>query len=144
MENVFILAMKITNKIDEANFLIKKFSWIDFFIVSLDENKMVIFGTMDSSFGKQVEIIMENVCYIDMPTSWKMNIKENNPIKFISQNNMTEAFVNKFLDNGKGDLFMFSAESFMGETFYHIAASSFELRILSYNKYFPWNMDIKN
>lgn len=69
MEKVFILAMKITNKIDEANFLIKKFSWIDFFIVSLDEHKMVIFGTMDSSFGKQVEIIMENVCYIDMPTS---------------------------------------------------------------------------
>ena len=65
--------MKITNKIDEANLLIKKFPWIDFFIVSLDEHKMVIFGTMDSSFGKQVEIIMENVCYIDMPTSWKMN-----------------------------------------------------------------------
>ncbi|GJH39616.1 hypothetical protein RCZ04_01660 [Capnocytophaga sp. HP1101] len=133
-----------TDKIAEANTLLKKFLWLDLFIVSFDEREIILFGTMDSSFGKQVEIILIDVCYIDMPTVWKLDLTSENPILFTAQNEMNEISINRFLDNnnGKGNLFTFTAEGFNNETKYHIVADSFELHLLSYDSYFTWETNM--
>ena len=50
---------------------------------------------------------------------------------------------NRFLDNhnGVGDLFTFSAEGVNKGIQYHIVAGGFELQLLSYDSYFPWEIN---
>jgi hypothetical protein len=48
-----------TNKIAEANIILKKFLWLDIYMVDFNEEQIILFGTKDASFGKQVEIILK-------------------------------------------------------------------------------------
>ena len=98
---------------------------------------------MDVSLGKQVEIILKKICYIDMPIMWELEVTSENPIVFISQDEMNENYKNRFLDNhnGVGDLFTFSAEGVNKGIQYHIVAGGFELHFLSYDSYFPWEIN---
>jgi len=90
-----------TDKIAEANIMIKKFLWLDIYMVDFNEEEIILFGTMDASLGKQVEIILKKVCYIDMPTMWELEVSSENPIVFIPQDEMNENYKNKF---GTSDL----------------------------------------
>jgi len=107
------------------------------------EEEIILFGTKDASFGKQVEIILKKVCYIDMPTMWELDLTSENPIVFTAQEEMNEIYKNRFLDNhnGVGDLFTFSAEGVNKGIQYHIVAGGFELHFLSYDSYFPWEIN---
>ena len=107
------------------------------------EEEIILFGTKDASFGKQVEIILKKVCYIDMPTMWELDLTSENPIVFTAQEEMNEIYKNRFLDNhnGVGDLFTFSAEGVNKGIQYHIVAGGFELHLLSYDSYFPWEIN---
>ena len=107
------------------------------------EEEIILFGTKDASFGKQVEIILKKVCYIDMPTMWELDSTSENPIVFTAQEEMNENYKNRFLDNhnGVGDLFTFSAEGVNKGIQYHIVAGGFELHLLSYDSYFPWEIN---
>ena len=107
------------------------------------EEEIILFGTKDASFGKQVEIILKKVCYIDMPTMWELDLTSENPIVFTAQEEMNENYKNRFLDNhnGVGDLFTFSAEGVNKGIQYHIVAGGFELQLLSYDGYFPWEIN---
>ena len=107
------------------------------------EEEIILFGTKDASFGKQVEIILKKVCYIDMPTMWELDSTSENPIVFTAQEEMNEIYKNRFLDNhnGVGDLFTFSAEGVNKGIQYHIVAGGFELHLLSYDSYFPWEIN---
>ena len=132
-----------TNKIAEANIILKKFLWLDIYMVDFNEEQIILFGTKDASFGKQVEIILKKVCYIDMPTMWELDLTSENPIVFTAQEEMNEIYKNRFLDNhnGVGDLFTFSAEGVNKGIQYHIVADGFELHFLSYDSYFPWEIN---
>ena len=101
-----------TDKITEANIILKRFLWLDIYMVDFNEEEIILFGTMDVSLGKQVEIILKKICYIDMPIMWELEVTSENPIVFISQDEMNENYKNRFLDNhnGVGNLFIFSAE----------------------------------
>ena len=66
------------------------------------EEEIILFGTKDASFGKQVEIILKKVCYIDMPTMWELDLTSENPIVFTAQEEMNEIYKNRFLDNHNG------------------------------------------
>ena len=92
------------------------------------EEEIILFGTKDASFGKQVEIILKKVCYIDMPTMWELDSTSENPIVFTAQEEMNENYKNRFLDNhnGVGDLFTFSAEGVNKGIQYHIVVGGFE------------------
>ena len=107
------------------------------------EEEIILFGTKDASFGKQVEIILKKVCYIDMPTMWELDLTSENPIVFTAQEEMNEIYKNRFLDNhnGVGDLFTFSAEGVNKGIQYHIVAGGFEFQLLSYDSYFPWEIN---
>ena len=132
-----------TDNIAEANIMIKKFLWLDIYMVDFNEEAIILFGTMDASLGKQVEIILKKICYIDMPTMWELEVSSENPIVFIPQDEMNENYKNRFLDNhnGVGDLFTFSAEGVNKGIQYHIVAGGFELQLLSYDSYFPWEIN---
>ena len=93
-----------TNKIAEANIILKKFLWLDIYMVDFNEEEIIV---------------------------------------FTAQEEMNENYKNRFLDNhnGVGDLFTFSAEGVNKGIQYHIVAGGFELHFLSYDSYFPWEIN---
>ena len=78
-----------------------------------------------------------------MPTMWELDSTSENSIVFTAQEEMNENYKNRFLDNhnGVGDLFTFSAEGVNKGIQYHIVAGGFELQLLSYDSYFPWEIN---
>lgn len=111
--------------------------WMDFYLVSLDETRAVVRGTLDMSYGYQLQIEFIGVGYIDCPTSWKTDTSSEVFSKLPPEALPKEAR-ERFFDNNGGEAFRFAVEGFHGPWFAHIVAK--EMRFLNSEgqAYLPW------
>ncbi|MPM83908.1 hypothetical protein SDC9_130978 [bioreactor metagenome] len=123
---------------EDINDCLKKYPWMDFYVVGLNEIEMIIYATMDSSQGYQLSISLNDVSYIDMPMRWKIDTEEEYPIKSIFFSSMEKKDVDRFLDNGAGNLYCFSAETVLGKAEYHIAAKNLTFTDYGVHNYQRW------
>jgi len=61
----------ISQKIKEINDIISAKPWFDFELIELKNKIAKIRGSTDFSYFYEIEIFMEDVCYIQCPDNWK-------------------------------------------------------------------------
>ena len=132
--------MLFRSDIDQANMIMKNFPWLDFYIVEVTELKLTLYGTMDSSIGKQIEIEFHNISYIDMPMSWKADLSVDAPISMTPTKKLSKKIMLRYLDNGSGNMYEFFAEAFTGNLIYRIFADRFSFAYINHPEYSRWGM----
>ncbi|MFV0678189.1 hypothetical protein [Variovorax sp. tm] len=119
------------------NAAIMEHPWMDFYLVSLDETCAIVRGTLDMSYGYQLQIEFTDVGYIDCPTNWKTDTSSE-VFSRLPPEALPDDARKRYFDNNGGDVFRFAVEGFHGPWFAHIVAK--EMRFLSSEgqAYLPW------
>jgi len=126
-------------KTDERvlNAAIMEHPWMDFYLVSLDETRALVRGTLDISYGYQLQIEFIGVGYIDCPASWKTNTGKRVFSK-PSPETLPDEMRQRLFDNNGGDVFRFAVDGFHGPWFAHIVAREMRFKSSLGQAYLPW------
>lgn len=111
--------------------------WMDFYLVGFDETRAVIRGTLDMSYGYQLQIEFTGVGYIDCPTSWKTDTRSE-VFSRPDPATLPEEARNRFFDNGGGEVFRFAVNGFCGPWFAYIVAQEMRFQGSEGPAYLPW------
>ncbi|WP_246683537.1 hypothetical protein [Labrys sp. KNU-23] len=95
------------------NVAIMKHPWMDFYLVSLDETRALIRGTLDISYGYHLHIEFIGVGYIDCPISWKTDTGKE-VFSQPSPETLPDEVRQRLFDNNDGDVFRFAIDGFHG------------------------------
>lgn len=119
------------------NEAIRAHPWMDFYLVSLDETHAVVRGTLDMSYGYQIQVEFTEVGYIDCPTSWKTDTASE-VFSRPPREALPEDARQRFFDNNGGEVFRFAVEGFHGPWFAHIVAREMRFTCSEGQAYLPW------
>jgi hypothetical protein len=119
------------------NAAIRAHPWMDFYLVSLDEIRAVVRGTLDMSYGYQLEIEFMGVGYIDCPTSWKTETGSE-VFSRVDPATLPDSARERFFDNNGGEVFRFIVEGVHGPWFAHIVAQEMRFQCSEGQAYLPW------
>ena len=137
LKHIYLLNNMNSSDLDFVKKNILEYPWLDMYLVGFDEVGLTLVGTMDSTYGYQMEFKFKNVAYIDMPTSWHAKI-DAGFIRKTKSSDMSAIEIVRYFDDAPGDLYSFSAETTSGEAIYHIAAMSFSFSSCGKDKYLSW------
>ncbi len=119
------------------NETIMEYPWMDFYLVSLDETRALVRGTLDISYGYQLQIEFVGVGYIDCPASWKTDTgKEvfSRPLPEM----LPDELRRRLFDNNGGEVFRFAVDGFHGPWFAYIVAREMRFESSLGQAYLPW------
>ncbi|QDQ27029.1 hypothetical protein FNU76_12025 [Chitinimonas arctica] len=124
-------------KINELNSIIKEELWYDFYIDSYKNESIVLKGTLDASYGHNLEIRLEQVSYIDAPLQWKTDTTDDIVVSIFSKEDFGEEARKRYFDNASGLIFGFKAECFDSKQWFYFIAQSFSF--LHKGKWDSWS-----
>nr|WP_298097924.1 hypothetical protein [uncultured Shinella sp.] len=119
------------------NAAIMEYPWMDFYLVSLDETRALIRGTLDISRGYQLQIELIGVGYIDCPASWKTDTGREVFSKPLPET-LPDELRQRLFDNSAGDVFRFAVDGFHGPWFAYIVAMDMRFESSKGQAYLPW------
>ncbi|MFC4761823.1 hypothetical protein [Dyella koreensis] len=119
------------------NSAIMEHPWMDFYLVSLDEARAVLRGTLDMSYGYQMQIEFMGVGYVDCPISWKSDTGSEVFSKLLP-GALPDDTRKRFFDNNGGSVFRFTIEGFHGPWSAYFVAEEMRFRRSEKRTYLPW------
>lgn len=119
------------------NAAIMEHPWMDFYLVSLDETYAVVRGTLDMSYGYQLQIEFIDVGFIDCPMSWKSDTSAEVFSRCLPET-LPDDRRKRFFDNNGGDAFRFTIKGFDSTWFAYIVAKGMRFRRSDELAYLPW------
>jgi hypothetical protein len=129
--------------IQQINNDIKRFPWMDFGIACFsDGDGLFVRGSIDESYGCQVEIKFSHVLYIDCATVWKTNTEEDAVFFVKDEKLLSNDERYKFFENGSGAVVGFCAEGLPGKNYFYIVCREIlYAAVKDTNKYFKREYD---
>lgn len=113
------------NDVEALNRLIKDEKWYDFYLARYDGHSALIKGTLDLSYGHNLEIHLEDVRYIDAPTAWKTDTTVAEVVKLFKSTDLDPRLRQRFLDQGGQWVLGFNAECFDSAHWFYFTIESF-------------------
>jgi hypothetical protein len=119
------MEIQVSDSIVELNALIKSELWYDFYVASFDGRSMVLKGSLDTSYGHNLEIYLKQVSYVDAPIEWKIDTDEPIVAQIFSREDLEEYQRERYLDTTDGIVLGFKAECFDSKQWFYFVVQSF-------------------
>lgn len=111
--------------VDALARIIKGEKWYDFYLASYDGRSAIIKGTLDISYGHNLEIRLDDVRYIDAPVAWKTDTTAEEVIRAFKREDLEDHLRKRFFDQDGQWVLGFRAECFDSAQWFYFAAASF-------------------
>jgi hypothetical protein len=105
--------------------IIKGEKWYDFYFAIYDGNSVLIKGTLDITYGHNLEIRLKGVHYIDAPTEWKTDTSAVEVVRLFKNEDFDEGTRKRYFDQGGQWALGFNAECFDSAQWFYFVIDSF-------------------
>lgn len=114
--------MSIHDIADQLDGLIRAEKWYDFYVASLTGTTLHVRGTLDATFGYNLDIHFDGVRYLDAPMQWKTDTEVDRVMKVFGKDDLDPALRRRFFDQGGEYAIGFLAECFDSQQWFFVVA----------------------
>jgi hypothetical protein len=117
---------------------IRAYPWMDFHLVAYDEVSLIVRGTLDLSYGYQLQIEFGDVGYLDCPMTWR-TATHAQVFSKVDPATLRDDARERFFDGNGGEVFRFAVEGVHRPWFAHVVAARMRFFAAAHGEYLSWS-----